>query len=50
MARITTKIALIDYIKTTLGEPIIKVNLSEQQMSQIMELEYLLIIKRYFEF
>ena len=37
MARITTKIALIDYIRTTLGEPIIKVNLSEQQMSQIID-------------
>ena len=37
MARITTKTALIDYIRTTLGEPIIKVNLSEQQMSQIID-------------
>lgn len=37
MARITTKTALIDYIKTTLGEPIIKVNLSEQQISQIID-------------
>lgn len=37
MARITTKNALIDYIRTTLGEPIIKVNLSEQQMSQIID-------------
>lgn len=37
MARITTKPALMDYIKTTLGEPIIKVNLSEQQISQIID-------------
>lgn len=37
MARITTKTALMDYIKTTLGEPIIKVNLSEQQISQIID-------------
>lgn len=37
MARITTKNALIDYIRTTLGHPIIRVDITEQQMSQIID-------------
>jgi hypothetical protein len=37
MARINTKEKLVDYIKTTLGEPIIRVDVSTQQISQIID-------------
>lgn len=37
MARITTKVQLIDYIKTTLGSPIIRVEVTDQQISQIID-------------
>lgn len=37
MARITTKEALIEYIKTTLGAPIISVNISDTQIEQIID-------------
>ena len=37
MARINTKEKLVDYIKTTLGEPLIRVDVSTQQISQIID-------------
>lgn len=37
MARITSKAELIDYIRTTLGFPIIKVDVTDQQISQIID-------------
>lgn len=37
MARITTKSGLEEYIKTTLGYPIIKVEITDQQISQIID-------------
>lgn len=37
MARITSKAALITYIKTTLGVPLIKVDVTDQQISQIID-------------
>ncbi len=37
MARITSKAQLIDYIRTTLGFPIIKVDVTDQQISQIID-------------
>lgn len=37
MARITTKAQLVDFIKTTLGQPIIKVDVTDQQISQIID-------------
>jgi hypothetical protein len=37
MARITSKAALIEYIKTTLGHPIVRVDVTEQQISQIID-------------
>ena len=37
MARINTKVQLTDYIKTTLGQPIVRVDVSEQQISQIID-------------
>ena len=37
MARINTKAQLTDYIKTTLGEPIIRVDITAQQISQIID-------------
>lgn len=37
MARITSKALLTDYIKTTLGAPIIRVDVSDQQISQIID-------------
>ena len=37
MARITSKSQLIDYIKTTLGQPIIKVDVTDTQISNIID-------------
>lgn len=37
MARITTKVQLIDFIKTTLGQPIVKVHVTDAQISQIID-------------
>lgn len=37
MARITSKAQLTDYIRTTLGEPLIKLDVSPQQISQIID-------------